>query len=1042
MHHEAGPAPVVDMPGRIRRACSILVVALLMLYVIWDSLPNKHGELETELVSGGKGLGALSSKQPNGRQMPAIDRSTTGLWNVRRIVGQLEAGIQAGVASGIQTGVATVFGFGQPNPMVRTMEQGDEASSEHSILPAFMQTQPEPYMPQVQEAKANHQQLDQQLASTSSDQKKQGLPQKILKEHLPPHDLPSKVGSNTAIRMLNEEAIRQAEELWKGEKNTGNPSGRAETLQTAFDKASWSLAESILDAKPMIQRGKEVEEHNTKMFLSQEKRAHDLSAQYKALAATITTPARSRIHAHVQPTRTLNAGSPAVHKAGGGKMDSVAMHAINKVQKDDAQEANERRTLDEEMIRQAKELWKAENSRQKPRRGKSGNRTARRAHDFTEAKRVTHDAINKVHKDGAQLGANAGAQHRGQVNFIMGALDKFEHGNQMHKKERRAQQQDYVRGSRAKKMQLQVDDDAESVVRHHLTPGVSITSEDDNGVARHHMTPGVITTSEDDNGVARHHMTPGVSINEEDDNGVLKGVEAGQEASFEPGATSTSEGDDDVARHHMTPGVSINEEDDNGVLEGVEASQEHASERFTDDSALSTMHELGIKANGDDQHLDISGILHSDSDMPDPFEGKDGMGGASKVDPSEDGDHGVYGEMQRTQASMKGFKPSLPPSIANPNSGFGALPPNFAAGSSTSTIASPPAAFTREEEDKEAESNPLTAPDPLQGGISYANDEGMSEEQQEAEAKREQREEEAKKAEKEAKEKEAKEAEEKKEEKENRERKEEAREEEDEKEAQWKPTPSANIMDFGSETKGDGDGPDDGLGEIKEIMAHSSVPDPFAKYDGMGGTSKTSESLPDPFAKYDGMGGMSTTPQSEMTSVDDEMKRTQEGLKGFTPSLPPSLAHPKSTGIGGLSREARAAVATPHAMASTTQELQEAKAFLKKQVMPTSPVAVTSAVSQTSGFMAGAVKEGAFAEEHRMERKEALSAMFADTSVSGQQVRGSKRLSDRAAKARDIKRLADGVLYDMQAEQVLRRRQREQTESLAYSGSLLAKARH
>ena len=296
---------------------------------------------------------------------------------------------------------------------------------------------------------------------------------------------------------------------------------------------------------------------------------------------------------------------------------------------------------------------------------------------------------------------------------------------------------------------------------------------------------------------------------------------------------------------------------------------------------------------------DIAGILKH-SDVPDPFAKYDGMGSMSQKSQNEM--TSVDDEMKRTEESLNNFKPALPPSVEHPRStGIGGLSraARAAAAPPSAPAASPPAAFTREEEDREAESNPMAAPDPLQSGISYANDEGMTEEQEEAqererETKRAEEEEEEREKEKEAKDKK---------------REEEEREEEKKKEQEqeaWdqdggplkmKASGSASDVHLGSIPKVDSDDPDGGLGDIAGILKHSDVPDPFAKYDGMGSMSQKS--------------------QNEMTSVDDEMKRTEESLNNFKPALPPSVEHPRSTGIGGLSRAARAAAAPPSAPAAS-----------------------------------------------------------------------------------------------------------------------------
>ena len=57
----------------------------------------------------------------------------------------------------------------------------------------------------------------------------------------------------------------------------------------------------------------------------------------------------------------------------------------------------------------------------------------------------------------------------------------------------------------------------------------------------------------------------------------------------------------------------------------------------------------------------------------------------------------------------------------------------------------------------------------------------------------------------------------------------------------------------------------------------------------------------------DGMGGMTQKPHSEDPSVFGEMSKTyhKSALKHFTPSLPPSIQHPHSSGVGGIPAEMR-----------------------------------------------------------------------------------------------------------------------------------------
>ena len=348
------------------------------------------------------------------------------------------------------------------------------------------------------------------------------------------------------------------------------------------------------------------------------------------------------------------------------------------------------------------------------------------------------------------------------------------------------------------------------------------------------------------------------------------------------------------------------------------------------ESAFSTSKRLGIHPSEDaqHQHLDIAGILNKKSNIPDPFGGRDGMGGSKKEGTGKPQIEGpsVFDEVSRMQDAVKavGGAGSLgaPPSIEHPRSnGFGGLSREMRA-------AATPAASSSSSRSKEGWFSPTTVQDPLQeqdNGLNGAQNNGKETQEEEAakrlsaEVEREDEEKERmmkiKAAEKKREEEQARE------EAKQRQQREEAEEREDNASLPAlgpQPGQTAADLHFGpTESK-----PNSGLGlshttihgehlNIAGILKNSDVPDPFQGRDGMGGSTKegTGEQL------------------SEGPSVFSEVSRTEKGLASAGGAgmigMPPSLEHPNSNGIGGLSPEARAAAASTSSTSSPTSSAEE-----------------------------------------------------------------------------------------------------------------------
>ena len=365
------------------------------------------------------------------------------------------------------------------------------------------------------------------------------------------------------------------------------------------------------------------------------------------------------------------------------------------------------------------------------------------------------------------------------------------------------------------------------------------------------------------------------------------------------------------------------------------------------ESAFSTSKRLGIHPSEDaqHQHLDIAGILNKKSDIPDPFGGRDGMGGSKKEGTGKPQIEGpsVFDEVSRTQDAVKavGGARSLgaPPSIEHPHSnGFGGLSREMRA-------AATPAASSSSSRSKGGWASPTTVEDPLQEqGNDLGGAQNKGEETQEEESAKRLSAEVHREDEKKERMMKIKAAEKKREEEQARE---EAKQRQQREEAEVRednaslpalgPQPGQTAADlhFGP-TESE---PNSGLGlshttihgehlNIAGILKNSDVPDPFQGRDGMGGVRKegTGEQL------------------SEGPSVFSEVSRTEKGLASAGGAgmigMPPSLEHPNSNGIGGLSPEARAAAASSSSTSSPTSSAEE-----EAKVVDTNPFSAPDPLS-------------------------------------------------------------------------------------------------
>ena len=415
--------------------------------------------------------------------------------------------------------------------------------------------------------------------------------------------------------------------------------------------------------------------------------------------------------------------------------------------------------------------------------------------------------------------------------------------------------------------------DGESVVKMG-----TLNAEDGNGVmAGVESMGGVKADDEHDSGVASG-LGP---IEDENDSGVTSGIN-------KMGAAS-SEGDSGV----MSDFAATGSKTDDSSLNIGDMMKESAAQSDVPDPFGGSDGGIDKLPPAPDPFAGMDGMKMVPKHVPDPFAGHDGMGGDGKLDmnlndASTGDDDGVFGEMRHTQEAMKGFKPTMPPSIANPETaGFGGLPtsPDMAGFGGLPTSPRTPLSGETPSDPFGTDKNEYA--EAVDKAAHKAGEEEADEQRKvedEEEYKRDaEREEEVIQKKKEEKEEEA----------------QEAIDARDGGPLSLPPPPSASSIHSVSATS---TGSVDSLGTFKSPTPQ--VPDPFK-------SSKEPINLenqaPDPFAGYDGMGGMTKQPHTEDPSVFGEMQKTyhKDAMKDFKPSMPPSIAHPHSSGIGGLPADVR-----------------------------------------------------------------------------------------------------------------------------------------